>query len=301
MNTKIIKLKREMKKANNSNINNVTTDILQAISKIYEDSNQRDCYILSQYYGICSKPLTLESIGAQLTPTLTRERVRQVINNLTEKIKTLNIDNIYTKTNKSIQSYLSEKSFLLLDEILKKDYFSVNKNRNKGLLAFLKDCGISQVSYRGKTYLYISEKYTKSEVIKNIKIFNKTIRKQATLKKSLEKIKTATHIPQYVKDHLHLQSKKQNIGLNELYVKIINGFFLYSPYRAESYVFTKTKSSNQIQPQDDWVQLGLYIPINTFNEIKKHIAEIKSRKPQSNVTLMNFLCQAFIWHHNKYQ
>lgn len=258
-----------------------------------KEKNLRDFDFLTLYYGLQGKSLTLEGIGNVQENKLTRERVRQIINNAYSILSKNNNDNSYIKASNIFKEILNNNAFIRADDLLSHEYFNGFKKNIKGLIAFLNDCNIKQIAYRKKFYFYLSH-LKRADVVSKIQIANKSLRKQSTEEKALNKSKTVTYVPNEVRDYLLKFSEKNDINLNPLYESILHKFINESPYKSNDFVFEKTKSWKARKGKAQWQQIGIYIDKTTFNLVRNTVKSIKLNHIK-NVSLMSFICQSFVW------
>ncbi len=273
--------------------------IVKHISSAYKPELNRDLNFVSKYYGLSEESMTLDSIGKSVEPQLTRERVRQIIDScvktILKKEKYLNI-NAYEKANEEFKKQLNEKKkFLRFDELIENDFFTGFKKNIKGLISLLNDCDIKQIAYRKKYYFYLSAEPRKS-IVHLIQLENKSIRRNQTVKKMSLKAKTVTYVPNEVRAHLLSYAKNHNKNLNPLYESIIKSYIEEKPFNHINYMFSRTKSWKARKGTVEWKQVGIYIERDVFEDIKKCVDSIKVDLDK-NVSIMSFICQAFIWHY----
>lgn len=286
--TNLNKINRKYKNIKNTDdLYNLSVKVLAELKDV---CSEREISFLMMYYGIESKAHTLEKIGEQQNPKLTRERVRQIISIAIRKIDPEYFDIVK-------DGYLSiKKEQIGVDalSITKNELFKGFSKNIKGLSAILNDCGIKQVAYRKKVYYY-SHNDSRTNVVKFIQKINKEERRKKTLANMSKKAKTVTYVPTDVKDWLKKIARTEKINLNPLYEKIINNFISKSPYTFDEFNFAKTKSWKARKGKAEWSQVGIYIDRNLFEEIKVEIQKI-SDKAKKNVSLMGFISQAFVWY-----
>lgn len=282
--------------------------LIKALYNIYQKelinnkNIEREILFLTMYYGIIEETKTLESIGNDQPQKLTRERVRQIINSTLSllNISDINPDNPYYKSKIKIKELLltSDYKFLPLKDLLETSYFSSFKKNSKGIISFLNDCGIKQITYRKDFYIYLPQE-NRSDIIKEIQKYQKTLRKNNTIKNMEQKSKTVTYIPNEVKIFLNTKATESKIKLNELYQIIFNDFISKNPYKDLSYSFGKTKSWQSRKGLANWEQIGIYIEKNLFNQLKTIVKKLKSQNPK--ISFMSFISQSFIWYYNQQQ
>lgn len=278
------------------NPDNLQDSLLSHIASEFHEDICRELNFLTLYYGIQDNALTLEAIGQAQESPLTRERVRQIIDSVLEPlIKVPNINNPYTHSTNLFNQILGDKKFLRLDELFENTYFSSFKRNVKGLIAFLNDCNIRQIAYR-KNYYFYPVKFKRQDIINEIQKENKHFRREKTLEKMSHKAKTVTYVPDGVRQHLLDYAEKTKSNLNPMYEEILNDFINKKPYEAESYEFSKTKSWKARKGKAQWQQIGIYIEKDIFDLIKEKVIFIKSDL-NKKVSLMSFICQAFVWHY----
>ncbi len=110
------------------------------------------------------------------------------------------------------------------------------------------------------------------------------------------KSKTVTYVPNQVRNFLLQQSTEKNINLNPLYENILKEFIKNKPFKANKFCFGKTKSWKARNGKAQWQQIGIYINKSIFDLIKKNVEHIKDDLNKT-VSLMSFICQAFIWYY----
>lgn len=279
---------------------NLQESLLSHISNQHHDEINRELNFITLYYGLQGNALTLESIGKAQESPLTRERVRQIIDSVLEPlIKIEHVNNPYAVSNKLFEQMLENKKFLRLDELFKHEYFVSFKKNIKGLIAFLNDCDIRQIAYR-KNYYFYPVKFKRQEIISEIQKENKIFRREQTLEKMSQKSKTVTYVPDEIRKHLLEYAEKTNSNLNPMYEMILNDFIKVKPYTEESFEFSKTKSWKARKGKAQWQQIGIYIEKEVFDSIKENVKLIK-KDLNKRVSLMSFICQAFVWHYENHQ
>jgi hypothetical protein len=299
----------------NSSPTNLLEYLQRGLSEIYSESISRDVYFLCLYYGLIKHPssneaLTLEAIGLTHEPPLSRERVRQIIDNTIKKIQKFfveesNLDkkfyNPYKHTNKVFQQILANDNimFLRVEKFTKNEFYKDFHNNIKGLIAFCNDCGIKQIAYRKKYYLY-PKHISRSSITDIIQKSNKIIRREETLDKMNLKAKTVTYVPTEVREHLHKFAKENNYNLNPLYEKILLDFISQKPYANDKkFYFSKTQSWKARMGKAKWQQIGIYIKKDVFLNVQKSAEEAQNYMVRK-VSVMSFVCQAFIWHYEQF-
>lgn len=295
------KLNKIIKKGTKINEPKNLLDLLSKFfSDVYNENIAREIYFLSLYYGIIDPAMTLEKIGQNEQQHLTRERVRQIIDSILNKIKdkeTKEYSNPFQKTPIVFQKEIGDNKFIRVEKLLKNDFFSNFKKNIKGLISFLNDCGIRQISYRKKYYFYPSN-FARKEVIQFIQQENKCLRRDKTIVNMSQKSKTVTYVPDEVREFLLTYATKNKSHLNPLYESILIEYIKNKPYVSEGYVFSKTKSWKARKGKAQWQQIGIYIDKSLFLEIKNTILNIKDNL-KKNVSLMGFICQSFVWYYEK--
>lgn len=277
-------------------------ELLKQISMYFSHNNNvaRELHFLTLYYGLQGSALTLDAIGKQQESNLTRERIRQIIDSVITPLKTVGdannaSNNPYQKTVDTFDEILADKPFLRLEDLFTHEYFNGFKKNIKGFISFLNDCEIRQVAYRKKYYFY-PKRFDRKTVINSIQKENKLLRREKTLEKMALKAKTVTYVPDEVRQHLLDYAEKHNINLNPLYESILNDFMKKTPYMQTDYVFSRTKSWKARKGKAQWQQIGIYIEKDIFDAIKESVKSIR-KEMQKNVSLMSFICQAFVWHY----
>lgn len=274
---------------------NLFDALLKEIALKSNSKNLRELHFLTSYYGLQGKALTLEAIGNCQESPLTRERVRQIIDSATKPLKEGDESNPYKKSVVIFKEILGDKSFLREDELFTHEYFSKFKKNIKGLIAFFNDCNIRQIAYRRKYYFY-SNFLKRKSIITQIQKENKSLRRQKTEEKMLEKSKTVTYVPNEVRDYLLKYSEKYHVNLNPLYEKILLEFINRKPFENPDFVFSKTKSWKARKGKAQWQQIGIYIDKSIFTNVRDTVKDIK-KDLNKNVSLMSFICQSFVWFH----
>lgn len=285
----IQKLNKKIKSIDNSDT--CYKIIITELNNIKDTSTDRDLGFVMMYYGVESKSYTLEQIGELQNPKLTRERVRQVIQNTLNKFN----KNIYNEIHSNFAQLCDSNVCIDADLLCKSTYFSEYHKNIKGLSAVLNDCGIKQVAYRKKIYFY-SIDTPRTIVIKEIQKTNKEARRKKTLSNMSKKAKTVTYVPTETKTWLKEEAKKNKLNLNPFYENILSDFIDKKPYYGDNFEFSKTKSWKARKGRAEWSQVGIYINRELFNLMRKEIKEISSKNGK-NVSLMGFISQAFVWKH----
>lgn len=274
----------------------------------FPDKRVRGIYFLILYYGFFNEALTLEAIGESVKPSLTRERVRQIIYETLNELKAIKSSdnsqtqnefqyNPYHKLNSLFLLSLNDNYFISFKNLLKIDYFKGFNKNVKGLISILNDCNIKQISYR-KNYYFYPPNIDKKTIIKEIQKMNKYIRREDTINKMSLKSKTVTYVPNEVRDFLLQHSIDKNLNLNPLYETILKNFIDEKPYYTPGYEFAKTQSWKARKGKAQWKQIGIYIDREIFDEVKLKVDYIKNNI-YKNVSLMNFISQALVWHYEK--
>lgn len=282
---------------------NLLESLYKQIFEIYNEKAAREFHFLTLYYGLQSKAMTLESIGQIQEQPLTRERIRQIIDSVIGPLRDfqpVNYINPYIHSVHLFEAILGkDRTFIRMEELTEDSYFSNFSKNVKGLIAFLNDCGIRQIAYR-KNYYFYPKRLDRKDVIQNIQKENKTIRREHTLEKMSLKSKTVTYVPDEVRQHLLSYADKHKMNLNPLYEKILNDFMNQKPYMQPEYTFSRTKSWKARKGKAQWQQIGIYIERNIFDTIKDDVKLVKKDLKKS-VSLMSFICQAFVWHYETIQ
>lgn len=294
---------------------NLVDYLYRGISEIYTEQIARDIYFLCLYYGFVKHPssdeaLTLEAIGKTQDPTLSRERIRQIIDTTIKKIQKFfitensldkNFLNPFVFSNKNFQQNLAYKDtlFLPIESLLKEPFFSGFSKNHKGFIAFCNDCGIKQIAYRKKYYLY-PKNISREEIIVIIQQSNKVLRRENTLQKMSQKAKTVTYVPSEVRQHLLNFSKVNDYNLNPLYEQVLLDFIKYKPYTDKNFNFSRTQSWKARMGKAEWQQIGIYINKDVFDTIQKAVADAQTYAFKK-ISLMSFICQAFVWHYEQFQ
>ncbi len=280
--------------------NNVSDYLTKYFSDVYNDNISRELYFVGLYYGLVSDAMTLENIGKSQSQPLTRERVRQIIDAVLNKIKNQPLKGYESPFDKSKEIFnliLEKNSFIRLEELIKNEFFSSFKKNVKGLIAFLNDCGVRQIAYRKKYYFY-PETLVRKDIVQLIQKENKTLRREKTLENMTQKSKTVTYVPDEVRSHLLKYAETNKIHLNPLYEKILTSYIQAKPFESADYVFSRTKSWKARKGKAQWQQIGIYIDKSIFSLIKSNVINIK-KDLKKNVSLMSFICQAFVWHYEQ--
>jgi len=262
---------------------------------------QRELLFVAKYYGLMTPPLTLEGIGKTTSPSITRERVRQIIDHIIGNNLKPTSNNLYGYTLSLFLTKLTNKGFIKYEDLILYKEFSDYSQNIKGLIAFLNDCGIRQIAYRKKYYFYAPNDEStitcRKNTIAKIQKANKTQRKSETLLKMSHKSKTVTYVPENIRAMLLEESKYRKIKLNLLYEEIIVRFIKCKPYSEQNYKFEKTQSWKARNGTANWQQVGVYIHRDIFNQIKQNINGT-NKLFDKNISIMSFICQAFIWHYS---
>lgn len=298
--TKIIKKGKKIEQPTD-----LQESLLRHIANNYSDSFKRELDFLTLYYGLrgSSETMTLEAIGKTQTPNLTRERVRQIIDSILTTLKNdACMHNPYNNTHflfmETLEHTAGVRNFLRNEELFLHPYFAPFKKNMKGFIAFLNDCGIRQIAYRKHYYFYPAH-FNREQIINEIQKENKVNRKIKTMEKMSQKAKTVTYVPDDVRQYLLESADKKKMNLNPLYEEIIKEFIENKPYLKSSFEFSKTKSWKARKGKAQWQQIGIYIEKDVFQLIKECVSKIKLDL-NKRVSLMSFICQAFVWHKDKY-
>lgn len=282
---------------------NLQESLQKQILENYQDKIVREFHFLTLYYGLQGKAMTLENIGQAQENHLTRERVRQIIDSVIEPLQLFQPQGYVNPYQHSVIIFEeilgADRAFVRMEELTQHSYFTEFNKNVKGLIAFLNDCGIRQIAYR-KNYYFYPKRLERKNVIQDIQKENKTIRREQTLEKMSLKSKTVTYVPDEVRKHLLTYAEKHKMNLNPLYEKILNEFMTQKPYLSTDYVFSRTKSWKARKGKAKWQQIGIYIERAIFDTIKEDVKAIK-RDLKKNVSLMSFICQAFVWHYENNQ
>jgi len=262
----------------------------------------REFLFVAKYYGLMTPSLTLEAIGKSETPNITRERVRQIINHIVNSKLKPHKERLYNSTLELFANILKDKKFIRFEYLILHEEFSDYSKNPKGLIAFFNDCGIKQIAYRKKYYFYIEQlkerPQHRKDIIHLIQKENKVLRRDDTLKKMSHKSKTITYVPDNIRELLLQESEIKKINLTILYENIILDFIEKEPFSKLSYQFEKTQSWKARKGKADWQQIGIYINKDIFNKIKSCVIDW-SKITSKNVSIMSFICQAFIWYYSK--
>lgn len=289
--------------------------LYKGLAEIYTEQTARDIYFLCLYYGLIkhstsNEALTLESIGNTQDPTLSRERIRQIIDSTIKKAQMFflienNLDknflNPFIYSDKLFKKNLatSDTLFLPIEELLEDNFFKGFSKNHKGFIAFCNDCGIKQIAYRKRYYLYPNH-IPRKEIVIIIQQSNKLIRREGTIEKMNQKAKTVTYVPTEVRKHLLDFASINKYNLNPLYEEILLDFIKQKPYMAANFTFSKTQSWKARMGKAEWQQIGIYIKKDVFETIQNAVNEAQNYAFRK-ISLMSFICQAFIWHSQQFQ
>lgn len=273
--------------------------LLKYIASVFREDISREINFVATYYGLNGEALTLEKIGNTQEHKLTRERIRQIIDGTLKKTKLLieEKDSPFVVAEKEFFNILGDSLFLRFSDLTKHSFFKDFKKNTRGLISFLNDCGIRQVAYRKEYYLY-PQFFERKLIIDSIQKENKAIRREQTISNMSKKAKTVTYVPNEVREFLLDYSNKNKLNLNPLYELILKDFIESKPYLKSEFEFSKTKSWKARKGKAMWQQVGIYIDREVFNLVINSISFIK-KDLNKNVSLMNFICQSFIWFYNK--
>lgn len=293
---------------------NLVDYLYRGISEIYTEQIARDVYFLCLYYGFVKHPssddaLTLEAIGKTQEPALSRERIRQIIDGTIKKIQNFfviensldkNFVNPFIFSNKQFQQTLAYQDtlFLPINSLTKEPFFNGFAKNHKGFIAFCNDCGIKQIAYRKKYYLY-PKNVSREEIIVIIQQSNKILRRESTLNKMSQKAKTVTYVPSEVRQHLLKFAEVNNYNLNPLYEQILLDFIKHKPYTDKEFNFSRTQSWKARMGKAEWQQIGIYINKDIFQTIQDAVNEAQTFAFKK-ISLMSFICQAFVWHYEQF-
>lgn len=294
---------------------NLMEYLYSGLSEIYTEHIARDIYFLCLYYGLLkhsssNEALTLESIGNTQEPPLSRERVRQIIDSTLKKMQNFFITensldksffNPFHYSNKIFQQTLATRDtlFLSIEDILTDSFFSGFNKNHKGFIAFSNDCGIKQIAYRKKYYLY-PKNISRKDIVLIIQQSNKTQRRENTLQKMSQKSKTVTYVPREVRQHLLDFADTNKYNLNPLYETILLDFIKKKPYMDKDFNFSRTQSWKARMGKAEWQQIGIYINKDVFETIQNAVQEAQTYAFRK-ISLMSFICQAFVWHYEQFK
>lgn len=272
----------------------VVHDLYLHIKDLKTEQNARSFVFMLKYYGLTQEKenYTLELIGEK-EGGLTRERVRQIINNAVQNImKNVTLENPFEKIKKIFieKKETKEEKYLTLAELMEDEYFIGFKDNESGFAACINDADVRHVAYRGIGYVY-PKNIKRSVAIEFIQKENKEKRSVKTKEKASKMTKTVTYVPNSTKDYMVQFSKKNGIRLNRLYEKVI-AEFLVEVQKNGCKEFTKTQSWKARQGKSEWKQVGLYIRSDIFESSKKMATALKKRN--QDVSTMGFICQAFM-------
>ena len=107
-------------------------------------------------------------------------------------------------------------------------------------------------------------------------------------------------MPTEVRQHLLHFSEVNNYNLNPLYEAILLDFIQQKPYTHKDFNFSRTQSWKARMGKAEWQQIGIYINKITFETIQQAVEEAQ-RLAFKKISLMSFICQAFIWHYNQFK
>lgn len=284
----------------NRKTNSLKDNLSFSIANLYFKNleNNRDLsrplLYLCSHYGLINKALTLEKISELNVKKLTRERVRQIIDQVVFLLKE-EPNNIYANIYSIVSTQISQNpsQYIRFSTLIQQTYFEDFKNNPKGLISIFNDCGFKQMTYRNDYFFYNSN-VNKDIMIKRIQEENRLLRKNQTIQNNENKAKTVTYIPHFIKEFLAQASIKNNIGLNAMYERIFIKFMETHPYKDLESVFPKITIKTPINPE--WEQLGLYVDKKVYEQMKGLIDKL--RKNKREVSSMRFIAQSFIWYYN---
>jgi len=107
---------------------------LEAVSTCPKIKKEREIKIIADRFGLGKKPKTLHAIGTQYN--LTRERIRQIVNNSVKKVKLNCVSKELKKRISEIERYAeSRKGVVSLDSLIK--YFKISTSDDINALNFI--------------------------------------------------------------------------------------------------------------------------------------------------------------------
>jgi hypothetical protein len=268
--------------------------LLLNLKEVWSDKRARSIYFLMKYYGLLGPGLTLEEIGQQEKKPLTRERVRQLLEEMIKVLRAKEKETGHRGPNPfemvkgwyTQQIQLTGATFASLKELMDTP-LTLGFEDEKGVCAFLKDADIKQAIYRNQKYLYVSVEKRKG-IIQEIQSFNKKERKAKTEKRAQEMAKTVTYVPYEVKQAIVREQERVGEPLNRMYENILSVFAQKSPWKKHPMFFEKTKSWRFRKDKTDWVQIGLYIKRESYDQAK-------ACSKAAGVSLMSYICRAVAW------
>lgn len=238
---------------------------------------------------------TLEEIGMRENPPLTRERARQLICEVLKEIDVVEKSAGYIgpKPFSEVRAWFkqnqvsSDLKFVKTKSLMRKKEVKGFINNENGLLSFLNDNGIRQITYRNTRYLY-NKNDSRLNITQHIQSYRKRVRKENTDNKKNLMVKTVTYVPKEVKEDIDTTNKKLNISLNKMYENILLHFIEDEPWLGHEYFFERTESWKSRRGVSEWKQVGLYIHKDIY-------IRIKTTSKKIDVSVMAFIFRALAW------
>lgn len=284
------------KKENEFTNGTIPYGIIKLLQKSLTEGNSKGVIFVLQYYGLLDENgKTLDEIGKSADKELTRERVRQLIKDVT-----INMQDAEKYAHESEKAFSKAKAWYSRQRSNGKDYVCVDENifndsalngfkkgDVKGLAAFLVGVDVHTIMNPSGVYFYNGLE-NRLDIEHKIKCDKKIARRSLTEEKASKMKKTVTYVPPAIRSDLLGMSKLTNIQLNRLYELILNEFKKSKPWSGHPGYFEKTKSWKARKGGSDWVQIGLLITKDDFDMAR-------GKAESLGCSLMAYIAAAFAW------
>jgi hypothetical protein len=268
--------------------------LIWGLKALETEKKARAIWMAMQYYGLVGPAKTLHAIGQEQAKPLTRERVRQIIDEVVTRLqkKEKLVDYQGARPFEMVKEWFGahglkeDRSYVPLTDLLAWPAVA-NYRETRGLSAFLKDAKIRQLVYKNAKFLYVSPEKRKG-MLQEIQAKNRQLRQEETKKKKQSKIKTVTYVPQTVREALDNLSSGQELSLNHLYELILTEFGRAKPWQPHQSFFEKTQSWRFRKEKSSWVQIGLYIDKQCYIDAQEYAQSAKA-------SVMAYIARALAW------
>ena len=278
----------------------VEAGIWSSMDRIKTKKNDRALLFTLQYYGLLGElGKTLEEIGENASPQLTRERVRQLIAAVVNEMQHLEASedddvSLTYKPFKRVRLWFGKKlaknaaSNVSMLELQKESMMvGFAANNVRGISSFLGGANIKTLTVKNCIYLY-KEKVGRHIAESDIFFNKKEEKRKATESRRAKLSKTVTYVPPGVRKDVLALCEKNKVHLNRFYEMAIDGFIDSKPWKGHKEYFEKTQSWRARNGDSDWLQVGLLIKNNSFEKAKHRAGKL-------DISLMAFIARAIAW------
>ena len=276
----------------------IVNGLWEIMNALHNKKNDRALMFTLQYYGMVGEVgKTLNEIGQDAVPQLTRERIRQMVKSVREEMlvyEKKHITNISDRPHAKVRLWFGRQCIssgqphvhmsTLLAEFMATGFSADNTS---GLSAVLSGADIHTITMKDGIFLYQGT-FNRMDAEQDIKAEKKRERLQATAKRRAKLSKTVTYVPPKVREDVMALSNSLGLHLNRFYELVLEEFGNAKPWVGHKEYFEKTQSWKARTGESDWVQTGLLIK----NEVFK-ISQKRSKK--AKVSLMAFIARALAW------